>query len=1011
MVRRLVTPPLMTLTAVLKTAVWLIAALALFPIGAAAQGGLLAPGTPTVSDPGNGSALIVSWEASDDPLRTGFNLYRATVPAGPYNRINQTVLTQKTFNDLGLTPGAAYWYYVTAVGAGGLESEPSAAASGIPTDSTAPGVPTVISASGTGSPGEITLSWQPNSESDLAGYNVYYGTDPGQPLSRANTRLVTGTSWLQSGLVDGMTYYFRVTAMDARGNESGQSSVMSASPSDLSPPRVVNTVPGDGQTGVGTAEPLRIRFDDRMDPATLNPATVRLLDSAYGPVAGTSVYYDDAARTAAISHPQLSVLSVYWVSVTQEAKNLWGATLSPEHWGSFTTGTSVYNRPHGDYLSNSDYCELCHSPHRAVGAGLLVRSTETAVCYFCHDGSQAETNIKAAFSVSSAVYHPVSDTEVSPQGSLRCSSCHNPHGDARPDGTVYPGLLRVSDGTNVYNSGNRICLVCHGQKDNSAAVHYSPAYPALLPASGTLVTCSSCHEPHAGTLPGLARASEETLCFRCHNDGANSRSGRNIQQEFNQAGGSRHDLTGATGARLECANCHNVHMVSRDSLNAGNAASDLTDPDNALRWFSTGSGPSTTTGDLTGFCRVCHDGSPPASVSFPAWLFTNAAGGWDKSIYTSSGHYTGGRLQCDWCHGPHGTPYQRLMVSPEDTSTTGGICLRCHAGVYPAGVNPSRSASAVDVRRDLVKASRHPALDLSGRHTDTEALNNVGTANRHSECTDCHDPHAATSATASAPNAAGSLRNITGVGFNPYTTADRPAWTSLAYNSAVYRQSSPIQYQYELCYKCHSSYSFGSSPPAGATDSAREFNPANPAHHAVEGPGQNPFTQPNGTSYAASLIGGYTPSSRLYCTDCHGPDASSSVRGPHGSSNSRILRYPYNTNTGKASAGDTSSHLCFRCHDYNVYRGSGAPVKTGFNIYEGGSFKKNLHTISDHTEGGCMACHPQTSHGTPRTRMIVLRSDGAPYAAGAARINAFTPKSSTGNTYDTGNCSLSHTSH
>ncbi len=1004
---------------------WLVLIMALllaFAGAAGAQGALLTPGTPSVSDPGTGSTLIISWEVPADPLRVGFNLYRGSSIDGSYQRINQPLLTQNTYNDLGLVHGTAYWYRVTAVDAGGLESEPSASASGVPIDSTPPGVPTVNSAAPTGTSGEITVTWLPNSEADLAGYNIYYGRDPIQPLTRTNNRLITGTSWLQTGLVNGQTYYFRVTAMDARGNESGQSSVLSAVPTDLSPPRVVNLIPNHRQTGVGTGEPIRVVFDDQMDPISLTPATVRLLDSVYQPVVGAAVDYDEGTRTATINHPQLSVLSVYWVNVTTGAKNLWGAPLNPEYTATFTTGMSVYNRPHGDYLSNADYCELCHSPHRAVGAGLLVRSTETAVCYFCHNGSQAETNIKAAFSVPSSVYHPVSDTGVSPLGALRCSSCHNPHGDQRPDGTVFPKLLRASGGTATYYSGNQFCLVCHGDKANALAVHYNTGFPGLLPPSGTQVTCSSCHEPHAGALPSLTRATEETLCFRCHSSGANSRSGRNIQQEFNQAGGSRHDITSSTGAKVECSSCHNPHTVARDDFDLGTQATELSDPNNTRRWFAKGPGPNTTTGDLTAFCLVCHDGTPPTfiknsttmvpfTIVFPAWMFTNAAGGWDKSAYISSGHYAGGRMQCDWCHGSHGTPYPRLTTNPEDTPTTNGICLRCHAGAYPSGVTASRPASAVDVRIDLVKASRHPALDLSGRHINTETLNNAGTANRHSECVDCHDPHSATATAGVVPNAAGSLRNVTGVGFNDYTVSTRPAWTSLAYNSAVYKFRAAIDYQYELCYKCHSSYSFGMSPPSGATDSAKEFNPNNPSHHAVEAAGNNPFTQPDGTSYASSLIGGYTPASLLYCTDCHGPDASSTVKGPHGSSNSRILRAPYNTNTGKRSAGDTSSHLCFRCHDYNVYRGSGSPASTGFNEYEDGRFKKNLHAISDHNDEGCMACHPQTPHGMPRTRMIVLRSDGPPYASTVARINSFTPKSSTNNTYSKSSCTLSHTSH
>ncbi len=70
------------------------------------------------------------------------------------------------------------------------------------------------------------INWSMNGESDLAGYIVYYGT-----ASRTYTAMSTsiglsgdgstGTpSKIISGLLDGTTYYFGVTAYDATGNES-----------------------------------------------------------------------------------------------------------------------------------------------------------------------------------------------------------------------------------------------------------------------------------------------------------------------------------------------------------------------------------------------------------------------------------------------------------------------------------------------------------------------------------------------------------------------------------------------------------------------------------------------------------------------------------------------------------------------------------------------------------------------------------------------------------------------
>lgn len=69
--------------------------------------------------------------------------------------------------------------------------------------------------------GSAILSWNANSESDLSGYKVYFGTSSrnyGTPTTVGNV-----TTHTVSGLNTG-TYYFAVTAFDTSGNESGFSS-------------------------------------------------------------------------------------------------------------------------------------------------------------------------------------------------------------------------------------------------------------------------------------------------------------------------------------------------------------------------------------------------------------------------------------------------------------------------------------------------------------------------------------------------------------------------------------------------------------------------------------------------------------------------------------------------------------------------------------------------------------------------------------------------------------------
>jgi len=94
---------------------------------------------------------------------------------------------------------------------------------------------------------DATLSWNANTETDLAGYKVYVGT-----VSRSyGTPIVLGkqTSYTVTNLGIG-TYFFSVTAFDTSGNESGFSSEASKSFTGNTPP-VISSVAVSGITTSG----------------------------------------------------------------------------------------------------------------------------------------------------------------------------------------------------------------------------------------------------------------------------------------------------------------------------------------------------------------------------------------------------------------------------------------------------------------------------------------------------------------------------------------------------------------------------------------------------------------------------------------------------------------------------------------------------------------------------------------------------------------------------------------
>lgn len=87
-----------------------------------------------------------------------------------------------------------------------------------------PAAPTGLQAvfSGPGQKAFIDLIWHPNSESDLAGYNVYRyerGTAP----ARVNSDLVKAPAFRDENVSAGHEYRYSITAVDLRGNESPHS--------------------------------------------------------------------------------------------------------------------------------------------------------------------------------------------------------------------------------------------------------------------------------------------------------------------------------------------------------------------------------------------------------------------------------------------------------------------------------------------------------------------------------------------------------------------------------------------------------------------------------------------------------------------------------------------------------------------------------------------------------------------------------------------------------------------
>jgi fibronectin type 3 domain-containing protein len=72
----------------------------------------------------------------------------------------------------------------------------------------------------------VDLSW--NGTSTVVGYNVYRGSQSGGPYTKINSALNANTTYTDSSVQAGQTYYYVTTAIDSSGAESSYSNQIQA---------------------------------------------------------------------------------------------------------------------------------------------------------------------------------------------------------------------------------------------------------------------------------------------------------------------------------------------------------------------------------------------------------------------------------------------------------------------------------------------------------------------------------------------------------------------------------------------------------------------------------------------------------------------------------------------------------------------------------------------------------------------------------------------------------------
>ncbi len=326
---------------------------------------------------------------------------------------------------------------------------------------------------------------------------------------------------------------------------------------------------------------------------------------------------------------------------------------------------------------------------------------------------------------------------------------------------------------------------------------------------------------------------------------------------------------------LQCTSCHSAHDNQYDNF--------LLLPNNRSQ-----------------LCISCHNIKGWSSSSHESSEASVASSA--NPFLKQSGYETVAENACMSCHRAHSAGGAERLLHYEKSEDN---CLTCHDG----------SVSKTNIKKELSKYSGHNVMKYNNIHDIRES---VMASPEHVECVDCHNAHAIQDISAQAPLAAGSISKVSGVTASGGVVGE-------------------IQYEYELCFKCHadnpSRINSNISRQITQTNTRLEFDPSNPSYHPVVAAGANKDVPSLKASMAKTTL--------IYCTDCHSSNNTSGAKGPHGSNYEYLLKYRYETKD-YTSEGDSVYELCYECHSRN-------------SIINDESFPRHNQHLENQIP--CSACH------------------------------------------------------
>jgi predicted CXXCH cytochrome family protein len=318
-------------------------------------------------------------------------------------------------------------------------------------------------------------------------------------------------------------------------------------------------------------------------------------------------------------------------------------------------------------------------------------------------------------------------------------------------------------------------------------------------------------------------------------------------------------------------------------------------------------------------CTTCHDAH---NNQFGKFLVAdNSNSQLCRTCHNQEQTEVAAHVNCSSCHQPHTAPSGAFLLRG---ATIADACGRCHGGK----VASADTVQGRNVLADFLKMSNH---DRPGKIDPTTITKS------QSNCNDCHGSHTMGLGTAAAPNIPPNLGAVAGVN---------------ASGALVPRAA----FEYEVCFKCHSGATGGTSALSPPTitrqvtqrDARLQFAPDAISAHPVVAPGK--------ATDVPSLIPPLAAQSMIYCSDCHASDTAgigAGATGPHGSNVAPLLSAQYDRMDNLAESPATYA-LCYKCHERASILGN--------ESFTGHS----KHVVDNKTS--CSVCHD--SHGIPSAQAV-----------------------------------------